>query len=113
MYFTNISFPITLTLITFYLFLIFNLFSKFLLTDICLPFTFYFDLLLLFILLFFLFFTYVLFLVFTRTSNPPPLPPYVSEALLCLGRGTNIYNFLGCARISRHVPRLFILFNFS
>ena len=36
----------------------------------------------------------------------------VSEALFCLCRGTNIYNFLGCVRISRHVPRLFILFNF-
>ena len=33
-----------MTLIIFYLFLIFNLFSKFLLTDICLPFTFYFTL---------------------------------------------------------------------
>ena len=31
-----------MTLIIFYLFLILNLFSKFLLTDICLPFTFYF-----------------------------------------------------------------------
>ena len=31
-----------MTLIIFYLFLIFNLYSKFLLTDICLPFTFYF-----------------------------------------------------------------------
>ena len=31
-----------MTLIISYLFLIFNLFSKFLLTDICLPFTFYF-----------------------------------------------------------------------
>ena len=37
----------------------------------------------------------------------------VSEALFCLCRGTNIYNFWGCIRISRHVPRLFILFNFS
>ena len=36
----------------------------------------------------------------------------VNEALFCLCRGTNIYNFWGCARISRHVPRLFILFNF-
>ena len=36
----------------------------------------------------------------------------VSEALFCLCHGTNIYNFLGCVRISRHVPRLFILFNF-
>ena len=42
---------------------------------------------------FFFTFTYVLFLVFTRTSNPPPLPPFVSEALFCLCRGTNIYNF--------------------
>ena len=78
-----------MTLIIFYLFLIFNLFSKFLLTDICLPFTFYFTILpllffseLLFtfyfleLLYFFSFsFTYVLFLVSTRTSNPPPLPP--------------------------------------
>ena len=112
MYFINFSFPITLTLIVFYLFLIFNLFSKFLLTDICLPFTFYFDLLLLFIFLFFLFFTYVLFLVFTRTSNPPHLPPFVRGALFFLCRCTNIYNFLGCVPISRHVPRLCILFNF-
>ena len=64
-------------------------------------------------LLYFFSFTYVLFLVSTRTSNPPPLPPFVSEALFCLCRGTNIYNFWGCIRISRHVPRLFILFNFS
>ena len=33
-------------------------------------------------------------------------------ALFFLCRGTNIYNFLGCVRISRHVPRLCILFNF-
>ena len=64
-------------------------------------------------LLYFVSFTYVLFLVSTRTSNPPPLPPFVIEALLCLCHGTNIYNFWGCIRISRHVPRLFILFNFS
>ena len=30
-----------------------------------------------------------------------------------LCRGTNIYNFWGCTRISRHVPRLNILFTFS
>ena len=36
----------------------------------------------------------------------------VSEALLCLCRGTNIYNFWGCIRISRHVPRLFIPLKF-
>ena len=28
----------------------------------------------------------------TRTSNPPHLPPFVSEALFFLCRGTNIYN---------------------
>ena len=43
-------------------------------------------------LLYFFSFTYVLFLVSTRTSNPPHLPPFVSEALFCLCRGTNIYN---------------------
>ena len=36
----------------------------------------------------------------------------VRGALFFLCRGTNIYNFLGCVRISRHVPRLCILFNF-
>ena len=64
-------------------------------------------------LLHFFSFTYVSFLVSTRTSNPPPLPPFFSEALFCLCRGTNIYNFWGCIRISRHVPLFFILFNFS
>ena len=43
-------------------------------------------------LLYFFSYTYVLFLVSTRTSNPPPLPPFVSEALFCLYHGTNIYN---------------------
>ena len=46
-------------------------------------------------LLYFFSFTYVLFLVSTRTSNPPPLPPFVSEALFYLCRGTNIYNSFG------------------
>ena len=64
-------------------------------------------------LLYFFSFTYVLFLVSTRTSNPLPLPPFVSEALFCLCRGTNIYNFLGCVRISRHITRLYMLFTFS
>ena len=81
-------------------------------------FTFFFFLELLFTfyfleLLYFFSFTYVLFLVSTRTSNPPPLPPFVSEALFCLCCGTNIYNFWGCRPIRIHVPRLFILFNFS
>ena len=31
----------------------------------------------------------------TRTSNPPPFLPFVSEALFCLCRGTNIYNLWG------------------
>ena len=48
-------------------------------------------------LLYFFSFTYVLFLVSTRTSNPPHLPPFVRGALFFLCRGTNIYNFLGCA----------------
>ena len=46
-------------------------------------------------LLYFFSFTYALFLVSTRTSNPPPLPPFVSEALFCLCCGTNIYNSFG------------------
>ena len=46
-------------------------------------------------LLYFFSFTYVLFLVSTRTSDPPPLPPFVSEALFCLCCGTNIYNSFG------------------
>ena len=37
----------------------------------------------------------------------------VRGALFFLCRGTNIYNFWGCTRISRHVPRLYILFTFS
>ena len=46
-------------------------------------------------LLYFFSFTYVLFLVSTQTSNPLPLPPFVSEALFCLCHGTNIYNSCG------------------
>ena len=38
---------------------------------------------------------------------------FVSEALFCLCRGTNIISLLGCDRISGHVPRLFIsIFSF-
>ena len=43
-------------------------------------------------LLYFFSFTYVLFLVSTRTSNPPHLPPFVRGALFFLCHGTNIYN---------------------
>ena len=46
-------------------------------------------------LLYFFSFTYVLFLVSARTSNPPALPPFVSEALFSLCRGTNVYNSFG------------------
>ena len=48
-----------------------------------------------FLELYFFSFTYVLFLVSTRTSNPPHLPPFVRGALFFLCRGTNIYNFFG------------------
>ena len=37
----------------------------------------------------------------------------VSEALFFLCCGTNIYNFLRCARISRHVPWLLYFLTFS
>ena len=94
-------------LIIFYLFLIFNIFSKFLLTDICLPFTFYFlELLFLFgtavyFLLFritiFLFFFFYLCLIPCVHSNQQStaFATIVSEALFCLCRGTNIYNSFG------------------
>ena len=52
---------------------------------------------------------YVFLLVPARTSNPTSAP-FVSEALFCLHRGTNIITLLGCDRISGHVPRLIISF---
>ena len=111
MYFINFSFSITLTLIVFYLFLIFNLFSKFLLTDIFLPFTFYFDLLLLFIFPFSLPMSYSL--CFLEPAIHRICHHLLEGLFFFLCRGTNIYNFWGCTRISRHVPRLYILFTFS
>ena len=33
--------------------------------------------------------------MFTRTSNPLLVPPFVRQALFFLCRGTNIYNFWG------------------
>ena len=102
MYFPNFSFQITMTLIIFCLFLIFNLFSKFLLTDICLPFTFYFNIFpfrtafyfLLFSITIFLFFFFYLCLIPCVHSNQQStaFATIVSEALFCLCRGTNIYN---------------------
>ena len=109
-----------MTLIIFYLFLIFNLFSKFLLTDICLPFTFYFTIFpLLFFSELFLLFRITIFLLPMSYSLCPLEPAstafatIVSEALFRLCRGTNITTLLGCDRISGHVPRLFILYIFS
>ena len=106
-----------MTLIIFYLFLIFNLFSKLLLTEICLPFTFYFTIfpLLLFTFSFRIFtfsfsLTYVFFLVFTRTSNPPPLPPLLVRLFSVRAVVPIILLFWGCVRFSGHVPRLCISF---
>ena len=61
-------------------------------------------------LLYFFSFTYVLFLVSTRTSNPPHLPSFVSEALFCLCRGTNIYNSLGGASEFQDTYQGFLFF---
>ena len=72
-------------------------------------FTFYF----LELLYFFSFsFTYVLFLVSTRTSNPPPLPSLLVRLFSVCAVVPIFITLLGCGRISGHVPQLFILFNF-
>ena len=95
-----------MTLIIFYLFLIFNLFSKLLLTDICLPFTFYFTI---FPLLLYAFYLCPIPCVHSNQQSTA-FATIVSEALFCLCRGPNIITLLGCDRISGHVPRLFISF---
>ena len=93
--------------------------SKFFLFLLELRFTFIFIFKLLFTfyfleLLYFFSFTYVLLLVSTRTSNPPPWPPFVSEALFRLCRGTNICNsFRGVSEFQDTYHGFFILFNFS
>ena len=56
--------------------------------------------------------TYVFLLVFTRTSNPPPLPPLLVRLFSVYAVVPIIVPFLGCARLSGHVPRL-LLFSFS
>ena len=89
-----------MTLIIFYLFLIFNLFSKFLVTNICLPFTFYFTIFpfgtafyfLLFRITIFLFFYLCLIPCVHSNQQSTAFATIVSEALFCLCRGTNIYN---------------------
>ena len=54
-----------------------------------------------------------LFLVTTRTSNPPHLPPFVRGALFFLCRGTNIYNsFWGASEFQDTYHGFYILFNF-
>ena len=64
--------------------------------------------------IFFFPFTYVLFLVSTRTSNPPHLPPFVRGALFFLCCGTNIYNsFWGAPEFQGTYPGFVYFFTFS
>ena len=93
-----------MTLIIFYLFLIFNLFSKLLLTEICLPFTFYFTIFPLLLFTFFLiFFRITFYFSFNLCLSPSvysnqqstAFATIVSEALFCLCRGTNNITLLG------------------
>ena len=51
--------------------------------------------------------------IFYSDQQSTAFATIVSEALFCLCRGTIFITLLGCARISGHVPRLFILFIFS
>ena len=50
-------------------------------------------------------------LVFTRTSNPPPLPPLLVRLFSVYAVVPIIVPFLGCVRLSGHIPRL-LLFSF-
>ena len=86
-----------MTLIIFYLFLIFNLFSKLLLSEICLPFTFYFTIS--FTAFYFLELLYFLYLCpipcVHSNQQSTAFATIVSEALFCLCRGTNNITFGG------------------
>ena len=87
-----------MTLIIFYLFLISNLFSKLLLTDICLPFTFYFTIfpLLLFAFLELLYFFYPCLTPCVHSNQQSTAIATIdSEALFRLCRGTNIITLFG------------------
>ena len=86
----SVCFMILIVSFSFSLKLLFTFYFSF--QNCFLLFTFYF-----LELLYFFSFTYVLFIVSTRTSIPPHLPPFVSEALFCLCCGTNIYNSSGGA----------------
>ena len=50
-------------------------------------------------------------LVFTRTSNSPPLPPLLMRLFSVYAAVPILLPFLGCVRLSGHVPRL-LLFSF-
>ena len=50
-------------------------------------------------------------LVFTRTSNPPPLPPLLVRLFSVYAVVPILVPFFGCVRLSGHVPRL-LLFSF-
>ena len=118
MCFTNFSFQITMTLIIFYLFLIFNLFSKLLLTEICLPFTFYFTIFPLLLFTFFFSFTITFYFSFNPCLSPSvysnqqstAFATIVSEALFRLWRGTNNITLLGVCPNFR--SRTTALYNF-
>ena len=61
----------------------------------------------------FSFLTLCPFLVITRTSNPPPLPPLLVRLFSLYAVVPISVPFLGCVRLSGHVPRLLFFSFFS
>ena len=52
-------------------------------------------------------------LVFTRTSNPPLLPPLLMRFFSVYAVVPILVPFLGCVQLSGHVPRLLLVSFFS